>query len=40
MAEPTSTTLATPMMTPRSVRKLRILWARMESTASLDAVVR
>ena len=37
MAEPTMITLATPMMTPSSVRKLRSLWARMESIASPKA---
>ena len=37
MAEPTRITLATPIMMPRSVRKLRSLWARMESQASPDS---
>src|SRR4051812_2365701 len=40
MAAPTSTTLATPMMMPRRVRKLRSLCARMESSARETAVVR
>ena len=37
MAAPTMMTLATPMITPSSVRKLRSLWARMESMARLVA---
>src|SRR5271166_1608903 len=37
MAAPTMMTLATPMMTPSSVRKLRSLWARRESAASRKA---
>ena len=31
-------TLATPMMTPSRVRKLRSLWARIESIASRNAL--
>src|SRR5271165_6192105 len=38
MAAPTRITLATPMMMPSSVRKLRSLWTRMESRASHTAV--
>ena len=38
MAAPTMMTLATPMMTPSSVRKLRSLCARMESIASRNAL--
>ena len=34
MAEPTRMTLATPIMMPSSVRKVRSLWARSESQAS------
>ena len=37
MAAPTMITLATPMITPSSVRKLRSLCARMESIASRNA---
>src|SRR6185312_15717860 len=34
MADPTRMTLATPIMIPRRVRKVRSLWARRESQAS------
>ena len=37
MAAPTMMTLATPMITPSSVRKLRSLCARMESIARRNA---
>jgi len=37
MAAPTMITLATPMMTPSSVRKLRSFWARMDSIARRNA---
>ena len=40
MAEPTIITLATPMMMPRRVKKLRSLCARMESHASFSALTR
>src|ERR1035438_6701759 len=39
MAAPTRMTLATPMITPSSVRKLRNLCARIESSAREMAVV-
>jgi len=38
MAAPTMITLATPMMTPRRVRKLRSFCARMESIARRNAL--
>jgi len=37
MAAPTMITLATPMITPSRVRKLRSVCARIESIASLKA---
>ena len=37
MAEPTMITLATPIITPSSVRKLRSLCERIESIARLNA---
>ena len=40
MAAPTMMTLATPMMIPSRVRKLRSFCARMESIASRNALVK